>query len=94
MIFPTTSPSGTATMSGGWFATIVAELPRQDQLHRLAAEPGRERAVEGRRRATALQVAQHDVARFLPRPSFAARLAHAIPAPPSRSGLAADAPPR
>src|SRR5688572_10937367 len=43
----------------------LAELPRQDQLHSLAAKARRKRAVERRRRAPSLQMPQHDVARLL-----------------------------
>ena len=42
----------------------VAELPRGDEVHRLDAESRREDAVEGRRRAAALQVPEHGDARL------------------------------
>ena len=44
----------------------LAELSPQNQLHRFPAESCRERAIERGRRPAALQVSEHDVARFLP----------------------------
>ena len=61
-----------------------AELASSDEFDRLAAEPRRQHAIEARRRAAALQVTEHDRARFL-----AGHLASAsqtcAPMPPSRS---------
>ena len=52
----------------------LPELAVQDQLHRLPSEPRRQRAIEGRRRPAALQVAQHDVPRLLAGQARRARL--------------------
>ena len=45
----------------------LAELPLQNQFHRLPAEAGGQRAIERRRAAPALQVAEDDISRLLSR---------------------------
>ena len=84
-VFPTTSSSGRATMSGGSNATIVPNSPLRDQLDGLAAETRRQHAIEARRRAAALQVAEHDRPRLLARRAAPAPSHTCAPMPPSRS---------
>ena len=82
-VLPTMSSSGTDPIDGRLEGDHPVRLAPHQQLHRLAAEPRREHAIERRRRAAALQVAQHDRARFLARHLFQRRrdaMAHAAQA--------------
>ena len=62
-----------------------AEHAARDQLDRLAAEPRGQHAIERRRRAAALQMAEHDTSAFPCRSSPPAPARPRAPTPPSRS---------
>ena len=87
-VFPTTSSSAPRDDVGRSERHHRAELALHHQLDRPAAESRREQAIEARRRAAALQVAEHDATAFPSPLSCPSAAQTCAPMPPSRSTCA------